>query len=440
MVVELTFRAGDGARLPCRAGQERTEYRETATGLRLRVTGKGARTWSMVYWSPLVRTTRRYRIGDGALMPLSQARARARAVLHAVEQEARDPQAEREAAGQREREERVRRAEGRRLAAAARQRRKTTFGQLCAQYVEHRRTSASGRRNRPARPNTLIAWASMLKNHVLPTIGDRPPEDITSEHFVRVLELAVERGGLSMGPRVREMLAAVWRWIEQRPRGLGIQLPSVSPLVGLPKVGLAQKERERALSPAEVWRFWRATEDEGREGAALRLMLFTATRVREATDVEPAELDLATATWTLPATRNKGGRERVIPLSPQALTLLRRALPLSDGPRIFDAYNGLAPTMHRVRAAMGGKPWQPRDLRRTSATLCARLGADPFVVSLALGHARPDERMPAVTAGYLRWEYEDKVREAFNRLGAWVEDTVTRTTEPGDVVSIEARR
>ena len=90
--------------------------------------------------------------------------------------------------------------------------------------------------------------------------------------------------------------------------------------------------------------------------------------------------------------------------------------------------------MSRIRAAMGGEPWQPRDLRRTAATLCARLGADPFVVALVLGHANADGRMPAITKTYLRWGYEDKVRTALERLGEWVEETVDRTTEPGDVI------
>jgi hypothetical protein len=61
-------------------------------------------------------------------------------------------------------------------------------------------------------------------------------------------------------------------------------------------------------------------------------------------------------------------------------------------------------------------------------------------VALVLGHARPDERMPAVTGAYLRWDYADKVREALARLGAWVEDTVSRQAETGDVVTFEAVR
>ena len=439
MSEDLTFRRDDGKRLPCRDGEDRTEYLELASRLRLRVTRAGARTWSVVYWSPLAKTTRRYKLGNAAQMPLSKARAAARATLAAVETQRRDPHAEDAAESQRQRDDRQRRTGERRRAAEDRKRRGVTFGALCRQYVEHRRTTPSGKYNRPARPNTLAAWSGMLNNYVLPALEDQPPEDITSEDFLRVLEDATRRGGPSMGPRVRELLLAVWRWVEQRPRLLGVRLPPVSPLVDLPKVGSAQKERDRVLAPGEIWRFWRATEGEYLEGEALRFSLLTASRVRESTELPWSEVDLAKATWSLPAARNKGGRERLIPLSPQAVALLRRVQGQSDR-RVFGTPSVLPETMARVRAVMGGKHWEARDLRRTAATLCARLGADPYVVALVLGHARPDERMPAVTGAYLRWSYEDKVREALDRLGAWVEETVSRATEPGDVVSIEARR
>jgi hypothetical protein len=58
------------------------------------------------------------------------------------------------------------------------------------------------------------------------------------------------------------------------------------------------------------------------------------------------------------------------------------------------------------------------------------------VTALVLGHANMDARVPAVTNIYLRWDYADKVREALARLGSWVEDTVSREKEPGDVVKI----
>jgi integrase len=248
--------------------------------------------------------------------------------------EGRDPYLERQAVRARELEERARRALERRDLAAARARRAVTFGDVCDAYVEWRRTTPSGRYKRPASPRTLATWDSMLKHHVIPIVGKVPPEDIDADAFIKVLEGAVANGGPSMGPRVRELLSAVWRWLEARPRRLGVRLPAVSPLRELPRdIGVAARERDRALSPAELWRLWRASD--GPDGLALRFMLLTACRVREATALPWAEVNVEAKTWTLPAERNKGGRERVIPLSPQALAVLQAARAQASGPHVF---------------------------------------------------------------------------------------------------------
>ena len=106
------------------------------------------------------------------------------------------------------------------------------------------------------------------------------------------------------------------------------------------------------------------------------------------------------------------------------------------GPRVFGSIAVYDGTSRRSGPRRAGSRGRPATFGGRAATLCARLGADPFVVALILGRARPDERMPAVTGAYLRWDYEDKVREVLHRLGAWVEETAGRATEPGDVVNI----
>jgi integrase len=429
---EFVFAPGDGVRLPC-PGRDRVEYHEPASGLRLRVTATGARSWVVSFWSPVAKVQRRLKLGDPARVDLSKARRLARAALAAVG-EGRDPYLERQVVREKELEGRAQRVAGRRLRAEERARRSVTFGAICRSYVEWRRTTPSGRYKRPASPRTLAFWDSVLRLHVLPLVGEVPPEDLKTDHFVRVLEGAVKRGGPSMGPRTREFLSAVWRWLETRSRILGARLPAESPLRELPRdIGSATRERERALSPAEVWQLWRVTESEGLPGLALRFMLLTACRVREATLLPWAEVDTAAKTWTLPAVRSKGGRDRPIPLSGQAVAILNRARSLHGGEYVFDRVR-VGESMARIRGAMGGEPWQPRDVRRTGATLCARLGADPFVVALVLGHAHPDERMPAVTRTYLRWGYEDRVRGALERLGEWVEETVSAAEAPGAVL------
>ncbi|HVO10491.1 MAG TPA: integrase arm-type DNA-binding domain-containing protein, partial [Vicinamibacteria bacterium] len=358
------FRPNDGKTLPALHGR-RTEYREQASGLRLRVTPGDARSWLVSYWSPTAKAQRRLKLGDAAEMKLGRARALARAALTAVS-EGRDPFAERTATREQERAHRRQRAAERQQRAAARARRAVTFGKLCGEYVEWRTITPSGRFRRPASPRTLAEWRSIQKLHVLPLVGDIAVEDLTRDDFVRVLEHAVKHGGPSMGPRVREFVAAVWRWIEARPRLLRVQLPAESPMRELPRdIGAATTERSRVLTPAELWRFWRAAEGEGLAGIALRFSLLTAARVREATELPGAEIDFQTKTWRLPAARNKGGRDREIPLSAAAVRVLERARTLHTGEYVFDRLR-VDQAMVRLRAAVGGESWQPRDLRRTA--------------------------------------------------------------------------
>jgi hypothetical protein len=89
MIEHVTFGPVDAKRLACRPSDDRPEYLEVASGLRLRVTKKGARSWAVAYWSPVTKNTRRLKIGDAAKMPLSKARAAARAALHGVAEERR---------------------------------------------------------------------------------------------------------------------------------------------------------------------------------------------------------------------------------------------------------------------------------------------------------------------------------------------------------------
>jgi len=435
MAIVTTFAPQDGRRLACRVPKSRTEYLEVASGLRLRVTAAGARSWSACYYSPTTRSWRRVRLGDAATMPLARARELARATLHAVEAEGRDPAAERRQDQAQEIEARRQRAEGRRAAVAARAMRRHSFVELVRNYVEFRRTTPSGRFKRPASKMTLANWSSLMRVYVEPLFGDKRPHELRPAHFLEAVETATKRGGASQGPRLREFLEAVWRWLEPRADAFGVALPPRSPIsVRAREIGAANVQRDRVLSPRELWDLWHAT-DEDRQAWALRLMLLTAARVREATDLPWSELELEAAVWTLPAVRNKGGRVRVIPLSAQAVALLR-TVPRIDA-RVFGAADPFVLTA-RVRARLPGADWQARDLRRTAASLLGRLGFAPYEVSLALGHK--DTGAAPITATYLRHDYLDRVREAFDRLGAWVQETVIAATPPGEVVTYRRAR
>src|SRR6267378_4465636 len=62
---------------------------------------------------------------------------------------------------------------------------------------------------------------------------------------------------------------------------------------------------------------------EGTAARALEFTILTAARTQEVIGVRPEEIDAEKALWTIPAGRMKAGKEHRVPLSPQALRLLK---------------------------------------------------------------------------------------------------------------------
>ena len=64
---------------------------------------------------------------------------------------------------------------------------------------------------------------------------------------------------------------------------------------------------------------------------ALEFIILTAARAGEALGARWAEIDLAAAVWTVPASRMKRGREHRVPLTPAAIAVLEAVRPLTGG-------------------------------------------------------------------------------------------------------------
>lgn len=64
---------------------------------------------------------------------------------------------------------------------------------------------------------------------------------------------------------------------------------------------------------------------------ALEFAILTAARSGEVRGATWAEIDLGSATWTVPASRMKASREHRVPLSPRAIAILEDVAKVSDG-------------------------------------------------------------------------------------------------------------
>jgi integrase len=110
------------------------------------------------------------------------------------------------------------------------------------------------------------------------------------------------------------------------------------------------------LNEDEIRLVWKALDDESPLIAALfRIRLLTAQRGGEVHGAAWSEFDLATGWWTIPAERSKNGLAHRVPLSPQAVRILKTWREMvDDSPWFFRAHGRKARTSPMRRRRSNG--------------------------------------------------------------------------------------
>ena len=144
--------------------------------------------------------------------------------------------------------------------------------------------------------------------------------------------------------------------------------------------------------------------------AALQLIALTMTRPVEIRLMRRSEINWPKATWRIPAERMKMRRPHDVPLSKQALGLLRDIWDLSHGdglvlPSVRSTVKPLSENaMNSALRRMGYTKDQmcPHGFRSSASTILNERGHDNDVIETALAHMD-----------------EDEVRRAYNRAKYW---------------------
>ena len=167
------------------------------------------------------------------------------------------------------------------------------------------------------------SWLSSFERHVFPQIGARQVTAVDSTAVLGVLEpiwLVIPDTAKRVLQRVGTVLdyAHIKGFVPEE-----VSLRSVTR--GLPRQ--TQRVAHRAAMPyAEVPTFMKKLMQlpatVGRD--ALKLKILTAVRSNETRFATWGEFDLEGGVWSIPASRMKMKEAHVIPLSPPAVTLLRR--------------------------------------------------------------------------------------------------------------------
>jgi integrase len=153
-------------------------------------------------------------------------------------------------------------------------------------------------------------------------IGNRPITEISAPDVLAVLRKVEARGRLESAKRLRSVIGEVFRYAIATARATNDPTFALRGALTAPIV----KHRAAITDPKAIGGLMRAIE--GFEGqpttiAALKLMAYLFPRPGELRFAEWHEFDLENATWTVPASRMKMRREHRIPLSPQALKVLK---------------------------------------------------------------------------------------------------------------------
>ena len=203
-----------------------------------------------------------------------------------------------------------------------------TFREAASSYIEA---------NAPTwrHPKTAADMFKRFEAHAFPVFGDKRVDRITQRDVLAVLA-PIWTVKPQVGRKLRQALRRVCQAemarenIDRNPAGELID-------AALPKTPSVAKHF-RALPYERVSAALATVEDSSSSPTVKSCFAFavlTAARSGEARAATRTEIDLDVATWTIPAEKMKAGREHRVPLSRQAISLLRSVEPFQDGDLIF---------------------------------------------------------------------------------------------------------
>lgn len=382
------------------------------SGLALQITPNGGRSWLL-----RVRVGgKRREIGLGGYpdVTLAQARDRARETKDKIRNGI-DPVEERKAV---------------RASLVTARRRGMTFAEAVEKYLAAKLDAFKNSKHRQQWQNTLTQYA-------MPELGKMLVQDIAVQDVLRVLE-PIWKSKTETASRLRGRIEAVLSWATvsghrtgDNPARWAGNLKELLPAASK----VAKNDNQPALQLDDAPRWFAALR--ARDGIGSRALEFAALCASRSQEVRGArwdEIDMDKALWTIPAERMKMDREHRIPLTPEAVALLKALPRFVDNSLVFPAPRGgemsdmtLSATMRRLHAAelakgkegfldrVSKRPAVPHGLRSTFRDwLAERTNYPGDMAEVALAHRISS----AVEAAYRRGDMVEKRR---TMMAAWAD-------------------
>lgn len=266
-----------------------------------------------------------------------------------------------------------------------------------------------------------------LEADVIPHIGNLPIRDVTPVHLLEILHRVEGRGAETVAIMLRQWCSAIFRYAVATLRADSDPAGALKGAIHRPKV-----QHHKPLSRDQIAEFIKALDRYGGYRTtviALRLLLLTFVRTVELRAAHWSEIGFERAEWRIPPERMKMRDPHVVPLSRQALKLLRE-LHTHTGGREFLFPNYRNPktcmtttTLNRALERMGfnGKGtigFSAHGVRATASTILNEIGYRPDVIERQLAHAERNK----VRATYNQAEYLEERRAMMQQWADIIDD------------------
>jgi integrase len=274
--------------------------------------------------------------------------------------------------------------------------------------------------------------------HVYPHIGNKQIADITAAELLAILKRIEHKGSRDTAHRVRSACSRVWRYAV----GSGRAQHDIADALRGQLAPVNVQHFAAITDPKKIGELMRAID--GYDGltvvcAALKFAPLVFVRPGELRGATWDEFDRDNAEWRIPAHRTKQGREHIVPLSDQAITILSDLYPYSGSEEglVFPSIRSKSAPMsdNTINAALRRMGYSREQMtfhgfRGMASTRLNELGYPPDVIEAQLGHVEKSK----VRRAYNHAQYLDQRRDM---MMFWA-DYLDGLKKGADVVAIGA--
>ena len=263
-----------------------------------------------------------------------------------------------------------------------------------------------------------------LEKNIFPWIGNKPITEVTSMELLKLLQKIEARGAKETAHRVLQICGQVFRYAIVTARA---EIDPSAALKGA--LGPVQSKHHASITnPEEIGKLLRAIDDY--KGylitkCALKLAPLVFVRPGELRKAEWFEFNFDIAEWRIPDIKMKMKSLHIVPLSTQAIAILRELYPLTgDGkyvfPGIVNSYRPMSEntiTCALRRLGYTSNEMTAHGFRSMACTLLNEQGWNRDVIERQLAHSERNK----IRAAYNYAEYLPERRKMMQEWADYLE-------------------